>query len=382
MIYLDNAATTFPKPPMVIQAVSACMRKSCGNPGRGGHALSMAAAELVYRCRCAAASFFGLSKQENVIFTFNATHALNLVLCGVLHPGDSVLYSGLSHNSVRRPILYMERCGVRAQVYPVLKQGRLLSDAEILSEIEKRMIPQTKLLAVTHLSNLCAAQEPLKQIGMLCHKRGVLLLVDASQSAGVLPIHMEQDHIDYLCCAGHKGLYGPQGSGLLLIGPGAPIPEPLFYGGSGVFSKDPQMPPDLPERLEAGTLCVPAVAGLLCGISILQGMGMSAVFAQHKRIGAMLQEILQTVPHVHLYLPQQRCLGTALFAVEGQLPEQTAQRLDEAGVCVRAGLHCAPLAHQGLGSESVGGVRVSAGIFTAEWELERFGEILKNISAE
>ena len=240
MIYLDNAATTVHKPPSVLRAQRLAMR-CAGNAGRGGHTLSLAAAQTLYRCRCAAAVFFGLELPERVVLTMNATHALNLVLFGILKRGDRVLYSDLAHNSVRRPIAALQERGVESEMYSVLENGALLPQAEIMRRLEKLLEAPTRMIALTHVSNLCAAREPIEKIAALCKKRGVLLLADASQSAGIIPLSMEVG-IDYLCCAGHKGLYGPQGSGLLLIGEGAPLPRPLLCGGAGVFSEEEAMP--------------------------------------------------------------------------------------------------------------------------------------------
>ena len=380
MIYLDHAATTPRKPHKVLRAQEKAMRNS-GNAGRGGHSLSLMAAQTLYRCRCAAAEFFDFEVPERVVLTMNATHALCLVLFGILRRGDRVLFSNLAHNSVRRPIAALQENGVIGEMYPVIENGVLLPDTEILRRLARLLETPTRLVALTHLSNLCAAREPLREIAALCKKKGALLLVDASQSAGILPVSMAQG-IDYLCCAGHKGLYGPQGSGLLLIGERAPVPRPLLYGGAGVFSAQEEMPNELPERLEAGTMNVPAAAGLCAGIRFLQQYKPGEIAQHHAALGQRLSQGISQIPGVRVFLPQSPNHGTVLFSLRAQQPEHTAWLLDRCGICMRAGLHCAPLAHAALGTAPQGAVRASVGLFTTKREIDRAISALAQIAKE
>lgn len=380
MIYLDNAATTVHKPPTVLRAQQRAM-KCAGNAGRGGHSLSLAAAQTLYRCRCAAAEFFGTELPERVILTMNATHALSLVLFGVLQKGDRVLYSNLAHNSVRRPIAALRERGVKSEMYSVLENGALLPREEIMRRLEKLTQTPARMIALTHVSNLCAAREPLEEVAALCKKRGMLLLVDASQSAGILPISMGAE-IDYLCCAGHKGLYGPQGSGLLLIGEGAPLPRPLLYGGAGVFSEEEAMPQELPERLEAGTMNVSAAAGLCAGLRFLSHYEKGEIAQHHAALGEQLRTGLLEIPGARVFLPQQRSLGTVLFSLGAQEPEQTAWLLDRSGVYMRAGLHCAPLAHAALGTLPRGALRASVGMDTTKRQIDKTLYLLSKIAKD
>lgn len=380
MIYLDNAATTVHKPPSVLRAQRQAIR-CAGNAGRGGHTLSLAAAQTLYRCRCAAAEFFGMDLPERVVLTMNATHALNLVLFGILQRGDRVLYSDLAHNSVRRPIAALRERGVKSEMYSVLEKGALLPQAEIMRRLEKLLETPTRMIALTHVSNLCAAREPLEKIAALSKKRGVLLLADASQSAGILPLSMKIG-IDYLCCAGHKGLYGPQGSGLLLIGEGAPLPRPLLCGGAGVFSEEEAMPQDLPERLEAGTMNVPAAAGLCAGLRFLSHYEKGEIAQHHAALGQRLQAGLLEIPGARVFLPQEQNLGTVLFSLGAQAPEQTAWLLDRSGVYMRAGLHCAPLAHAALGTLPRGALRASVGMDTTKRQIDKTLYLLSKIAKD
>ncbi len=373
LTYLDHAATSWPKPDAVGAAMLRAMEYAGGNPGRAGHLLSVRASETVYAARECAASFFGLSRPENVLFYPNATYAINAVLHGLALSGKEVLYSELEHNAVLRPLEALRReAGVTGVCYPVFGEGgKLLSDAQILAGIRARITRDTALVCACHASNVCTAMLPLARIGALCRAAGVPLLADVSQSAGAYDIRMERDGISYLCTAGHKGLLGPAGSGLLLIAPDAAMPRSFVQGGNGVHSLSPAMPDFLPEGLEAGTLSVPAIAGLAAGMETLCRIGTQAVRAREHEATQRLAEMLWSMPGVSVHGADG--FGTVLsFSVRDVPCAVCAARLAEAGICVRAGFHCAPGVHRALGTELGGTVRVSPGWNTDASDTERF----------
>ena len=384
LTYLDHAATSWPKPRAVGAAMVRAMTVAGGNPGRAGHPLSMRASKVVYEARAAAADFFGLPLPENVLFYPNATYAVNAVLHGLPLVGKRVLYSELEHNAVIRPLYSLQKeQGVRAEMYPVFGAGDgMLSDAEILSGIRARLTRDTALVCACHVSNVCGARLPITEIGALCRAAHIPFLVDASQSAGVYDIDMVRDGIDYLCCAGHKALLGPQGSGLLLIGDGAPMPTATVQGGNGVASLSPDMPSFLPEALEAGTLSVPAIAGLHAGMDCIRDLGMSEIRADCHRLYRRLLEMLGGLPCVTVYRAEipQGCVVS--FNVRGMSCTACAERLAQDGICVRAGFHCTPLPHKAFGTAETGCVRVSIGAGSTLRDTDRFYRAMRQICRE
>ncbi len=382
MIYFDQAATTFPKPQAVTEEVLRCMRDYCGNPGRSSHRLSLAAAEKIFETRAALCALFGADAPERVIFTCNATYALNLAIKSVLSRGDHVLISDFEHNSVYRPV-----CALAAEGKIRFDVVDAYADAQtVVANFAAKLRPNTRLIAVTHVSNVCGVSLPIRELGTLCKKRGILFLVDASQSAGALPIHMEQDAIDALCGAGHKGLYGPQGTGYLVLSErfAARVLQTrtLIEGGNGYNSTDRVMPAVFPERLEAGTLATPAIAGLCEGIRFVSSLGVEAIGAHERTLAARLKHRLAGMENVILYAPDFTEGGTVLFNVRDVPSVNVASWLDEQGICVRAGFHCAPLAHKRLATGENGAVRVSFGAFNTAAEvdyaadcLERYGDV-------
>lgn len=372
MIYLDNAATSFPKPHKVVEAVTSCITRYCGNPGRGAHPLSLASAEKIYACRTALASFLGLSTPERIIFTHNTTYALNFAIKGLFHAGDHVLISELEHNAVRRPLCRLHRtCGVDFETFPVV--GR--SPAQILTEISARLRPQTAGVVCTHASNVCSISLPLVEIGTFCHSRKLLFVVDAAQSAGHLEINMEKMRINVLTAPAHKALYGIQGAGILALSDGID-PEPLFEGGSGSDSLAEEMPALPPERFEPGTLATPAIAGLLAGIEFVQSRGIANIAAHERMLFAAACERLESIPAIEIY---QKSQGGAvlLFNHTQYAPQEIAHRLGRESICVRAGYHCAPLAHNALGTASRGAVRLGFGAFNTIPELDILWRVLR-----
>ena len=372
IIYLDNAATTFPKPPSVVKRVLHTLREECGNPGRSSHRISMRAAERIYECRGKIAKFFGGS-EENVVFSSSDTHALNLGIKSVLRSGDHVLLSDIEHNSVIRPIHALaERGLISYSVYRASEQADELTDS--LSRLIQK---NTTLLIACHHSNICNIVQPLDALGAWCRRHGVLFAVDAAQSAGLLPIDVTRHHIDLLCAPAHKGLYGIPGCGFTLFGEGftgetAHSLNTLTEGGNGIRSREPHMPPFLPERMEAGTLNVPGIAALSAGIDFLKHRGVERIAKAETLLCKRLATGLQALSRrIHLY-GNEKSGGILLFSVDGIPSETLAAALDGYGICVRAGLHCAPTAHKRIGTPSDGAVRVSFGAFNTPNEVAYF----------
>lgn len=370
-IYFDNAATTWPKPPEVGRAMVRAIEEAGGNPGRGAHTLSLAASHTVYECREALASLMGLGKPENIVFTYNTTYALNIAIKAFAKPGTRVICSCLEHNSVMRPLTAL---GSTIEQFDALA-----GEEEMIAEI-KNKLDGISLVVCTHASNILPLRLPIARISRLCRMRGVPCIIDAAQSAGVLDINMKTIHADAVCLAGHKGLYGPAGCGAVLfadrysanIGKLATFAE----GGSGVNSLDEKMPDLLPERFEAGTLGVPSIAGLCAGIHAINEVTLPAIRAHEYTLAARAREILGNTPGVHLYEPRRARGSVVLFNIDGLSPDTVASRLDDQGICVRAGLHCSPSAHRRIGTAPDGAVRLSFGAFNTLSELESFAKAI------
>ena len=379
MTYFDQAATTFPKPASVLTEVERCIRSYCGNPGRGSHALSRAAAEKIYECREEAASLFGLDAPENIVFTVNTTAALNMAIKGLLQQGDHVLISDMEHNSVLRPIDRLAREGrISYDIFPTHGgSGRIPTAEDICRGIGQRIRPETRAVVCAHASNICSASLPIAEIGAFCHTNGLYLVVDGAQSAGILPLDMSRMGIDVLCVPGHKGLYGIQGSGMLLLSPGTVL-DTLTEGGNGVRSLDAAMPDFSPERYESGTLPTPAIAGLCEGIRFVKRVGTEAIMTHEQALFRRLRELLTNTQGVKVYAPQ--FVGsTLLFSVDGMPSDAVGRALDARGFCVRCGFHCSALGHRTLGTPESGAVRASFGYFNRPAEVERFYRALKEI---
>lgn len=368
MIYLDNSATTYPKPPQVRQAVARALGELGANPGRGGYPMSQRTAQAVYRCRSLAAEFFGAPGPECVIFQPSCTQALNLVLKGTLKQGDHVVVSDLEHNAVMRPLTALSARGV---TYTLAKTVPGDNDAT-LDAFRQAMGPRTKLVVCTQASNVFGFRLPVERVAALCHQYGAKLCVDAAQSAGLVPIHLQRDGIDYLCCAGHKGLYGPMGVGLLVLRDPADGLTPLIEGGTGTQSRSLAQPEDSPERYESGTLNVPGIAGLEAGLLFVRRQGPQALCQKELALLARLHRQLDRLPGVELYTGEPRApyfLPVLSFNLRGMESEAVGERLGQAGIAVRCGLHCALLAHQKLGTQQ-GTVRVSPSAFTRREEID------------
>ena len=375
--YLDHAATSYPKPPSVIATVTDCMKYRGGNPGRGSHRLSLAAAEEIYACREVAAGMFG-AEADRVIFTLNTTHALNLAIKGIMGRGGHALCSDMEHNSVYRPLYRLAREGIcDLDVFDTFPAAPLRSDSMILSSLASKLRPDTRMVVCAHASNICPAVLPIRRIGELCRRRGILFVVDGAQSAGALDLDMERDHIDVLCLPGHKGLMGPQGTGMLILGKGVTL-DTLMEGGNGMDSLRGEMSEDVPERYEAGTLQTPAIAGLRAGMEFVGSVGIEAIREHERALGVGLRDRLMEIPKVTVYAPHREG-GVVLFSVAGYTSEEVGQRLDREGICVRSGFHCSALGHRTLGTPDGGAVRVSFGWPSRERDGEAVLRVVKRM---
>ena len=376
-IYLDHAATSWPKPAAVHRAVFDCLTRAGGNPGHGSHALSDAAAQMVYDCRCALAETFGASP-ERVIFTSGATHAINLALHGALRQGDHVLCSDMEHNAVYRPLYALRERGV-IEFDTILSPASdpRAGTARIITDAAAKRRPNTRMLVCSHMSNIVSSVMPLSALGAFCKRHGMLFCVDAAQSAGHLPINVGEMQIDMLCIPGHKGLYGLQGCGALILGEGVEL-TPLLQGGNGVLSLSGAMPDLPPERYEAGTLPTPAIAGLLAGIREVNARGIPAIAAQDRHLYDRARAMLSRFEGMRVYAPH--CRGPVLLCSHDRMPaDALGAQLDRRGICVRAGFHCAALGHGTLKTPDTGVVRLSFGMDTTPSDLDALYSALKDI---
>lgn len=367
-VYFDNAATTYPKPQSVLSAAFECMQDYCGNPGRGSHTLAMRSSEKVFEAREKLADLFG-AESERVIFTLNTTYALNMAIKGVLGGGGHVLISNMEHNSVLRPIAALARGGkVRYDVFTAYSASRPLTPEDIISSIISKLKPDTRMLVCTHSSNICSYTLPIREIGAFCRRHGIIFAVDAAQSAGHLPIDMRADNIDLLAMPAHKGLYAPQGCGILMLSPRV-RPATIIEGGNGINSLDSDMGSALPERYEAGTLCTPAIAGLCAALDFISGIGTDTVARHERELFSLAREGLSRIQGVSLYAAEHTG-SVLLFNVDGIDPDEVGGELSHRGFCLRSGYHCASLAHKALGTPRGGALRLSFGFFNTEAEVE------------
>lgn len=364
LIYLDHAATSWPKPPAVLKAMTRFLEEAGGNPGRSGHRLSIDAGRIVYQVREAVAALLNAPDPLGVIFTANGTVALNLALHGLLVPGDRVVTGNLEHNAVMRPLRHLEAKGIDLTIVPSL-------DPEAF---RRALTPGTRLVVLGHASNICGAVAPVAAIAAHAHAIGALVLVDAAQSAGVLPIDMQAMGIDLLAFTGHKGLQGPTGTGGLVLGAGIEANRltPLLQGGTGSRSEFEVQPEFLPDKFESGTPNGAGIAGLGAGIAWVMERGVETIHEHELAIARRLKEGLGNLPGVALHGPL-TSPGTSVisFTVKGHHVSEIGLRLDEeAGVLARVGLHCAPAAHRTLGTFPEGTVRFAPGPLTTPAEAE------------
>ncbi|WP_017756747.1 aminotransferase class V-fold PLP-dependent enzyme [Calidifontibacillus oryziterrae] len=381
MIYFDQAASSFPKPKEVAEAVAEAINEYGANPGRGGHTLANKAAAKIYDTRVKLANFFGLHNPRHVIFTQNATAALNQGILGLsLESGDHIITTSYEHNSVRRPLEYLKRVkGIEITYIEPTSNGEINFE-----QLEYSIKPTTKLLIVTHGSNLTGAIIPIEKLGAIAKKKNLIFMVDASQTAGILPINMTEMGIDLLAFAGHKGLMGPQGTGALLVNNNIEL-KPIVTGGTGRQSEQIEQPSELPERLESGTLNTPGIVGLLEGLKFIEKTGLDQIFKHEQTLTEVCLTGLNKIEGVRIYGPDiaSNRLAVISFNIEGIDSQEVAMILDQHyQIAVRAGLHCSPLAHQSIGTVEIGGtLRASFGIYNTLEEVEKFVQAIEEIRA-
>ncbi len=376
MIYLDNAATTRRKPKSVLKAVKDEL-KNAANPGRSGHNCSLKSSERIYNTRKLLGDLFHIEKIENIILTPNATYALNFGIKGVLRPGDHVITTSMEHNSVLRPLYG----------FPEISVTPVQADREGFvapAEIEAAIRPETRLIAVNHSSNVTGSIQDIDAIGKIAQKHNILFLVDASQTAGVVPIDVESCCIDLMGFPGHKGLYGPQGTGGLYIRPGLNLAT-LIEGGTGSSSSRLENPDFLPDKFESGTLNTPGFHGLSKGVEYVLRTGVNNILSYERSLLAQMKEELCQMKGITIYGPMDsdRQTGTFCLNVNHHDSSEIAGRLnDEFGIAVRAGFHCAYPAHQTIGTEKTGAVRISVSSFTTRKEIKKFVDAMYQITKE
>ena len=368
MPYLDNAATSWPKPEQVYQAVDAFMRETAANPGRSGHRMAAASSQVIEEARVLLAELFNSPDHRRIIFTLNCTDSLNMALKGSLKQGDHVLADAMSHNSLVRPLNKLAQKGVKVTYVPPDPETGALS----IADLERALTRETRLLAITHASNVHGVIQPLHECGLFAREHGLTFLVDAAQTAGVLPIDVQKDHIDLLAFPGHKSLLGPMGTGGLYIGPGVEM-DSLREGGTGFASEEEEQPLDLPYRHESGTANAPGIAGLGAGIKYLFDQGMDTIRQYEERLIQRLIAGLKDIPGVDLYHSKDGAAQASVvsFNLEGWEPGELGVTLDQAfDIQVRSGLHCAPSTHRVLDTFPKGTVRVSVGCFNTHEDID------------
>ena len=375
--YFDNAATSWPKPEAVYKAGEIQMRQACGNPGRSGHTRTLEADRLIYRTREAVAALFNITDPARIIFTLNATDALNIALKGFLEPGDHVLFTAMEHNSVLRPLARLQREGL-VTTTEILSTKEGCPDLDFL---EKAYQPDTRLLVCNHASNVTGTIAPLKKMIDSAHSRGVKVLVDAAQTAGTIIIDAQSENIDLLAFTGHKGLLGPTGTGGLYVRPGLDL-KTLREGGTGSQSDQDRHPETMPERLEAGTLNSVGLAGLLEGINFIQQQGITLIRDHEKSIRTNLFTQLQAIKSIKLYGPadSELCSSIVSFTIDNTDCGEVGYILENSyGILCRTGLHCAPLAHKAIGTFPEGTVRLSPGFFSNKNDIDYLIGAIKEI---
>lgn len=371
MIYLDNAATSWPKPPEVLKAMVDVLQHAGGNPGRSGHRLSIEAARIIYDAREDIARFFNIRDPLRVIFTSNATHAINIVLQGLLKPGDRVVTSSIEHNAVMRSLRHLEKRGLSLHTVPCAPDGSL-----DINSIATAIDLGTRLVVLVHASNVVGTMLPICEVARLAHRAGALLLVDAAQTAGAVPIDLKAGGIDFLTFTGHKGLQGPPGIGGLVIGDHVDISqiEPLMRGGTGGQSELELQPESLPDRFESGTPNIVGVAGLHAGIRWLMDRGVHTIREHEMELTRTIINGLSSIPNIKLYGTgdlEQRTAIVSFTATSKQVSEIGLRLDDDYGILVRVGLHCAPAAHRTIGTFPTGTVRLAPGVFTTMDDVNR-----------
>ncbi len=368
MIYLDNAATSFPKPKGMIHAVGECMREYCGNPGRSGHWMSMKTGEKIYQARSEIGKMFNIQDCSRILFTSNTTEALNLGIKGTLHCGDHVITTSMEHNSVLRPLKALESAGVETSIVKCGKDG-VLDIAMLKNEIKEN----TRLIVCTHASNVTGTVMPIREIGYIARKHHILFMVDGAQSAGCLPIDVEDMNIAMLAIPGHKGLLGPMGTGLLYVREDLSL-KPLKEGGTGSRSKELLQPDEFPEGYEAGTVNAPGIAGLGYSVKFISNIGIKNIKEYEEELIGVLDEALRNMDGIAVYGPfdSRKKTGIVTFNIDRISCEEVCDRLSaDYGIACRGGFHCAGLAHKTIGTYDMGAVRLSVGPSNTKKEIRK-----------
>ena len=370
MIYFDSGATTLEKPASVRWAMARAVN-TMSSPGRGSHQATRLAEETDYACRTAAARLFGVEDESNVIFTSNATHGLNIAIHTLVQPGSRVVISGYEHNAVTRPLHAIPNVTLTVLDTPLFQPERMVE------ELKEALGHGADVVICNHVSNVFGCIQPVEEMAVLCRNAGVPFLLDASQSAGILPVRMDVLQAAFIAMPGHKGLYGPQGTGLLLCNHQV---SPLLYGGTGSLSKLQTMPDMLPDRLESGTHNMPGIAGLLEGIRYVQRTGVEKIAAHERRLTAQAVELLRNTEGIRLFCCDgfRHQTGVLSFIVEGIDCEEMGEAMASRGIALRAGLHCAPLAHRTAGTLKTGTIRFSPSAFNTPAQVMQFAQILQS----
>ena len=378
MIYLDNAATSWPKPEAVYQTMGAFLREKGANPGRSGHDMAVAAEKVVEETRVLLARLLNAADEKDVIFTLNCTDSLNLALKGLLKPGDHVITSSIGHNSLTRPLRKLEHQGVGVTRVPPCSEEGFVSPRDIEQAIDRN----TRLIAVTHASNVSGVIQPIAEFGEVARRHDLVLLVDGAQTVGALPIDVQAANLDLLAFSGHKGLLGPPGTGGLYMSKRAEV-EPLKEGGTGTWSESEEQPSGRPHMYESGTPNTVGIAGLGAGLRYLMSRTVADIQMHKERLLDRLLGGLAAIPGVTVYGPKDRTrrLSVVPFNIEGWTPAEVGAVLDQAfDIKVRTGLHCAPAAHKVLGTYPHGSVRASVGCFNTSAEIDLLLGALKKIA--
>ena len=376
-VYLDNAATSWPKPPEVIAAMQAYLENGGGSPGRAAHGKSLASARMVYETRDALSSLFNATSPDRVIFTKNATEAINLLLFGFLNPGDHVIVSSMEHNAVMRPLRQLESRGVSLSVAACDSCGGL----DPLT-IKTALTPRTRLVLLVHASNVTGTLLPIAEVANIAREAGIRFAVDAAQTAGVHPIDVQSGGIDFLTFTGHKSLGGPQGTGGLVIGPDVDL-RPLMFGGTGSASESENQPAFLPDKLESGTLNAIGIAGLGASLAALTEFGVENVLAHERKLMKLFRDGLKEMPDIEVYGPENTAesVGVLSLNVASRPCEEVGMELERNfDILTRTGLHCAPAAHRTIGTFGRGTVRFSVSRFNTESDIHAAIEALSKIA--
>lgn len=380
VMYFDQAASSWPKPPAVLDAMMTCMQDYAANPGRGSHQMAVKASRVLFESRKNLARLFGIKNPNDLSFALNTTHALNQAIKGFVKPGDHVICTSIEHNSVRRPLEYLKAtAGVELTYIKNDQEGNIKLD-----EFKMALRPNTSLVVVNHSSNLLGTIMPVAEIGEICRTHGAKLLVDAAQSAGILPIHVGDMSIDMLAFPGHKGLLGPQGTGGLYIHPDIDL-EPLLHGGTGSQSEAIHQPTVRPDRYEAGTQNTVGIAGLNEGVKFVLTESVEKIHAKEWRQTQRLMEGLLGIEGVTILGPAvgQNKTGIVSFNINDADSSEVAFILDQSfQIAVRSGYHCSPLAHESAGTLAMGAVRTSIGYFTTDEEVDALIYAVKEIQSQ